>query len=232
MIDGQRVLAIIPARGGSKGLPRKNVLPLAGKPLIAWTIEAAQKSRYIDRVILSSDDEEIIGVARQSGCDVPFVRPAALAADASGTMDVLRHALAEVPGFDVVVLLQPTSPLRAAGDIDATVEDCVQGGRPASVTVTPSAKPPEWMYRRDGAGCLSPVLPDVSATRRQELPPAYVVNGAVYAARVDWLLEHGSFVGPETGSVVMPQERSVDIDTAFDLAVAELVLQHIKESQS
>ena len=134
MIDGRSVLAIIPARGGSKGVPRKNIRPLGGKPLIAWTIEAAHRSAWIDRLILSSEDQEIIDTACAWGCDVPFVRPAELARDCTPGIDPVLHALKQLPSFDLVVLLQPTSPLRSAADIDRCIERCQRGGAPAAVT--------------------------------------------------------------------------------------------------
>ena len=117
-----KVLAVIPARGGSKGLVRKNILDLAGIPLIAWTIEAAKRSKYIDRVVLSSDDDEIMAVAKHYGCEVPFRRPSALASDDAASLDVLFHAIEKVPGYDYVILLQPTSPLRTFTDIDSAFE--------------------------------------------------------------------------------------------------------------
>lgn len=122
MINGRRVLAVIPARGGSKRVPRKNIREVAGKPLIAWTINAAKGSRYIDRCIVSTDDEEVADIARQCGGDVPFMRPAEFARDDSSSIDVLRHAVGKVPGYDIIVLLQPTSPERTSADIDAALE--------------------------------------------------------------------------------------------------------------
>lgn len=128
-IDKSKVLALITARGGSKGLPRKNVLQVAGRPLIAWTIEAALKSNIVDRVVLSSDDNEIIETAKSWGCSVPFRRPAHLANDTASSMQVVLHALEQLPGFDYVILLQPTSPLRTASDIDAAFHELKSTGR-------------------------------------------------------------------------------------------------------
>lgn len=134
MINNKKILAIIPARGGSKGLPRKNIRELAGKPLIAWTIEAGRKSKYIDRLIVSSEDFEIIEVAKKYGAEIPFVRPKHLAEDESLGLDPVFHALRELPGYDIVVLLQPTSPLRLTEDIDACIEQLIDsGGLHASV---------------------------------------------------------------------------------------------------
>lgn len=122
MVHGKRVLAVIPARGGSKRVPRKNIRPVAGKPLLAWTIDAAKASKYIDRCIVSTDDEEVADIARQCGAEVPFMRPAELAQDESSSIEMLRHAARKLPDHDIIVLLQPTSPERTAADIDAALE--------------------------------------------------------------------------------------------------------------
>src|SRR5690242_3805240 len=145
MFRDRSILAIVPARGGSKGVPRKNIRALAGKPLIGYSILAAKASRYIDRCILSSDDEEIISVARAAGCEVPFVRPAELASDAADGLDVVRHALKALPGkYDYVVNLQPTSPLRSTGDIDGAIELCVGTGARTCASVVEAQESPYW----------------------------------------------------------------------------------------
>jgi N-acylneuraminate cytidylyltransferase len=144
MIDENSVLGVILARGGSKGFPRKNVRELAGKPIIAWTIEAGHESEHLDRLILSSDDEEIMAVAEEYGCDVPFRRPEKLVQDDTSSMDALLHAMKQVPDHDYVVLLQPTSPLRTAEDVDATAQ-CYESAAPACVMVTETDKPSQWM---------------------------------------------------------------------------------------
>lgn len=220
-----KTLAIIPARGGSKELPRKNILPVGGRPLIAWTIAAAQGARCIDRLILSSDDAETIAVARALGCEAPFVRPAALATDTATSMEVVRHALASVPGYTRVLLLQPTSPLRTSGDIDGACALMDRRAAPACVSLCPVAESPYWMYRLDESGRLDGLVecPDGSH-RRQDLPPVYRLNGAVYVAEVGWLSSHGGFVGPQTVGYLMPAERSLDIDTPQDLACFEALI--------
>jgi len=222
VIDGLSVLGLITARGGSRGVPRKNVRMVAGRPLIAWTTGAARASQRLDRLVLSSDDDEIMGVARALGCDVPFRRPAELATDTAPSMDVVAHALAQLPGYDIVVLLQPTSPLRSAADIDASLRLMVDSGAPACVSVRPALDHPYWTYRTDGAGRLLPyVRPDAGvAARRQDLPPAFALNGAIYAARVERLLETGSFLVDGTVAYEMPLDRSLDVDTESDLASA------------
>jgi N-acylneuraminate cytidylyltransferase len=223
MIDGLRVLAVIPARGGSKELQRKNVLPLAGRPLLAWTVRAALASVYLDRVVLSSDDPEIQEAARTEGCDVPFDRPADLALDTTSSMEVLKHALAHLPGYDMVVLLQPTSPLRETGDIDGCIKYCAQGV-PSVVSVVELDKSPHWIFKKTSDGCLQPLLSDPMPVRRQDALPAYALNGAVYVARVAWLKDRRSFIGEATRSWEMPKERSIDIDTRLDMVIAEAII--------
>lgn len=225
MIDGHRVLGVIAARGGSKGLPRKNVLALAGRPLIAWTIEAARESRYLDRVIASTDDDEIARIAKQYGCETPFRRPARLARDETPGVEPVLHAVRELPGFDYVVLLQPTSPLRTAADIDAALEKCLAANADACVSVTPADTPPEWMYTLDGADRLAPLVAgEAMPSRRQDAARVYELNGAVYAVRVSALLEQGRLVTSDAVGYVMPPDRSADIDTELDLRWCELLM--------
>jgi N-acylneuraminate cytidylyltransferase len=221
MICGKSVLALIPARGGSKGLPGKNTMPLGGRPLIQWTIEAARGSRFVDRVVLSSDDETIIGIAARCGCEVPFRRPAALASDTAAMIDVALHALEAVPGHGVLVLLQPTSPLRTSADIDAACELFAGSGAPSCVSVSPAEQSPYWMYGLGVRGELLPILePPEGVARRQDLPPVYVLNGAIYVADVAALKRSRSFVTRGTVGYTMPAERSIDIDTAADFEAA------------
>ncbi|MDH4395560.1 MAG: acylneuraminate cytidylyltransferase family protein [Limnobacter sp.] len=211
------VLAVITARGGSKGLPRKNVLPAAGKPLIVWTVEAAFASTVINRVILSSDDDEIMEVAAAAGCDIPFRRPTDLASDKASSMDVVFHALQELPGYDFVVLLQPTSPLRTAEDIDEAFHLMQAHNAPACVSVTEVEQSPYWMYKLTDDDRLTGLLEPLSGvSRRQDLPSVYTLNGAIYIANVEWLLKSGSFIGPETVAYKMPKSRSIDIDDDID----------------
>jgi N-acylneuraminate cytidylyltransferase len=225
MFGNKRVLALIPARGGSKGVPGKNIRALAGKPLLAWTVAAAQGSRYIDRIVLSSDDEAILEVGRCCGAETPFVRPAHLSGDQARGVDVVVHAIEAVPGYDYVVLLQPTSPLRAVEDIDGAIELMMQRTAPACVSVTRADKSPYWMYFVDQAGGMAPVLKrEQRAVNRQELPDVYVLNGAVYVAEISWFLQHRSFLTEQTVAYPMPQARSVDIDTERDFAVTEWIL--------
>ena len=216
------VLAVIPARGGSKGIPRKNIRLLAGRPLIVWTIDAARAAPGIDRIVVSTDDAEIADVARAAGADVPFMRPEALAQDTTPGLDPVLHALAEVPGHATVVLLQPTSPLRTAADIGACL---ALAARAPSVVSLREARDHPWLtYAPGEGGHLRPLHDGPPPARRQDLPVALALNGAVYVADVAWLTHGRRFVGPETLGHVMPPERSVDIDTPFDWTVAEALL--------
>jgi CMP-N,N'-diacetyllegionaminic acid synthase len=224
MIDGERVLAVIPARGGSKGVPGKNIRPAGGKPLIAWTIEAAQASRTIDRLVLSSDNAEIIRTAVELGCEAPFVRSAELSEDRAPVIEVVLDALRRCPGFEWMVLLQPTSPLRLAADIDGAVERCVALKAPSCVSVAEARETPYWMYTLDEGARLKPLVEDASHLCRQELPPAYLLNGAVYVARTDWITAGRAFISRETVAYEMPVERSLDIDTETDFALFEILL--------
>lgn len=224
MIGNNSVLAIIPARGGSKGIPGKNIRPLLGKPLIAWTIEEARKSTYIDRLILSSDDPQIIDAAQACGCEVPFVRPAALARDDTPGIAPVIHAVQQLPGYDYVALLQPTSPLRRAEDIDMCIRLCVEQNANSCVTVAEAEQHPNWMYTLDAKGRMMPLLPDNDMyVRRQDLPPVYRLNGAVYVAKTDWLVAHNSFLADGVLASPMPQDRSIDIDSETDFQLAALL---------
>jgi CMP-N,N'-diacetyllegionaminic acid synthase len=228
LISGEKVLAVIPARGGSKGIPRKNIRLLDGKPLIAWSIEAAQRSKHIDHVIVSSDDSEIIDVARSWGCDVPFVRPAELARDDTPGIAPVLHALQSVQAFECVVLLQPTSPLRTSEDIDGCLDLMYRMKSPACVSLTEAQHSPYWMYTLDGSNRMAPVLnSSAPILRRQDSPRICLLNGAVYTARSQWLMERQTFLADETVGYMMPPERSLDIDTEIDFVVAEHCIRQL-----
>ncbi len=228
MIDGNRILAIIPARGGSKGIKNKNIAALAGKPLLQWTIEAAKKSKYVDRIVLSSDDPEIQGIAELLGCEVPFTREAHLATDEASTIDVLVDVLERVAGFDVVVLLQPTSPLRTAEDIDSCLNLMMQDGAPSVVSLCEVEDHPALVVKFQNENQITPFLPHPSSQslRRQDLPGAFRLNGAVYAAKIHWLFRERSFTAQGSVGFVMPKRRSIDIDDRDDLFTAEQLLSN------
>ena len=225
------IVALIPARGGSKGIPRKNLAPLAGRPLIAWTIAAALGSADLSRVIVSTDDEEIAKVAREHGAEVPFLRPPELAADDSGALGVALHTLdwlAETEGGEpeYLLLLQPTSPLRRTADIDGAIGLARARNADAVVSVGP-AEPHPFLTRRVGeTGALSSfILLSEKPARRQDFPPAYVLNGALYLNRSTSLRATRTFEPEGALAFLMPAERSLDIDTPLDLRLAAVLLQ-------
>ena len=217
MIAGQRVLAVIPARGGSKGIPGKNLRTAAGRPLIVWTIEAARGAPSIDLAIVSTDDDSIATVASAAGCLVPFKRPKDLASDTATTTDVVIHALDHFPDYQVVMVLQPTSPLRSADQIEAAVGLFAESGAPACVSVRAVDDSPYWMYRMHADGRLDPVIDSPALIcRRQDLPAVYSLNGAIYIAKTDWFRRTRSFLSRETIGFPMPTHSSLDIDTQSD----------------
>lgn len=226
MIGGDKVLALIPARGGSKGVPGKNIREIGGKPLIAWTIDAAKGARCVDRVILSSDDADIIRVAKEYGCEVPFVREARLAQDDTTTMEVVFDTLERCPGYDWVLLLQPTSPLRSADDIDRAAERCLRHDAPACVSVCMAQESPYWMFTMRADDQLEALLPNFQLTRRQDLPPVYSLNGAIYLARTEWLRQQKKFISEGTVSYEMPVQRSIDIDSESDFQQLKIFLEN------
>jgi CMP-N,N'-diacetyllegionaminic acid synthase len=224
-------VGIIPARGGSKGIPGKNLKPAAGKPLIAWTIETALAATLLDRVIVSTDSAEIADVARRYGAEVPFIRPADLAQDHTPGIEPVLHAvqwLEENEGYqpDIIVLLQPTSPLRIPEDIDSAIELIQEKRADAIVSVTPAEAHPYWMKQIDDSGRMTDFIKlDQPIDRRQDLPELYTVNGAIYVARYEVLMQQKTFDTDNTFSLVMPPERSLDIDTPWDLYLADLILR-------
>ena len=231
MAEQGRIVALITARGGSKSVPRKNVALLAGKPLISWTIEAAVQSQNLLQVIVSTDDNEIAEVAKTWGAIVPFLRPDELAQDDSSHISVVVHAirwLEEHEKFrpEYLVLLQPTSPFRAVEDIDGVIELARAMDAEAVVSVMGTHHHPYLTYRLSEQGTLSEfVLGDIAYPRRQDLPPAYFINGAIYMNRCESLLSKQTFYPEGMFGYIMPPERSFQIDSAWDHHVAELIMR-------
>jgi CMP-N,N'-diacetyllegionaminic acid synthase len=221
------MIALIPARGGSRRVPRKNLRRVGGKPLIAWTIEAARDARAVDRVIVTTDDPEIADVARDHGAEIPFLRPPILATDTATSADVVTHALRALHMAELAdssfALLQPTSPLRTASDIDAAADMLAAGD--AVVSVTPMAHSVRWLRTIDSDGFLHPWL----AADVRDLT-LYQLNGAIYMMRTDRFLRDGELIPSMARAYVMPQERSVDIDTEFDLNLCDLILNEHEAS--
>jgi CMP-N-acetylneuraminic acid synthetase len=227
-----RVLGVITARGGSKGVPRKNLRLLGGKPLFVWTADAARKATRLTRVIASTDDDAIAAVARDSGIEVPFLRPAELATDTAPTLPVLQHAVAalEAAGdvFDAVCLLQPTNPLRTADTIDACIDLLARSGADSVVTTlpVPAEHNPHWVYFQDGDGSLQIATGEKTPIpRRQDLPPAFHREGSVYVTRRSVLMERASLYGTRLVGYPLDPARCVNIDTPDDFERAEALLR-------
>lgn len=222
------MVAIIPARGGSKGVPRKNIRLLGGKPLLAYTAEAALASSKLARVILSTDDLEIAEVGRSCGIDVPFLRPTELARDDTPTLPVLQHAVrfleAQGERIDAVCLLQPTNPFRTTGTIDACIELLESSNADAVVTMLPVPLEynPHWVYFSDAEGFLRLSTGESAPIpRRQLLPPAFHREGSVYVTRRDILMQQASLFGARLLGYTVDPKSSVNIDTSADWATAE-----------
>ncbi|MGE4556715.1 MAG: acylneuraminate cytidylyltransferase family protein [Desulfovibrionaceae bacterium] len=223
-------LGFIPARGGSKGVPGKNLKPLAEKPLIHWTIEAALASR-LDRVLLSTDAADIAEAARQAGAEAPFLRPAEFSGDASVMDDAILHALKwlrDTDGWipDVIVVLQPTSPLRRSEHIDGCLDLLIRERACSVVSVSdPMEHPSEMVYwtPQDGMRSFLESCPNMGSVQRQAYPKCYFVNGAVYAFTRE-ALENGQRMGAQTLPFFMEQKDSIDIDTPDDFEIAEALM--------
>jgi N-acylneuraminate cytidylyltransferase len=232
MLHRPKVLAVIPARGGSKGVPRKNIRPICGRPLISYTIEHARTAQHLFyRIIVSTDDEEIASVARQYGAEAPFLRPANLARDESPVIPMLQHAVNFVEQqdgitMDWICLLQPTEPFRTSTDLEQCLELSASGGCDSVISVVRVfATHPILMKRIEGDRLLPFCLEEREGTRRQEYdPPAYMRNGSIYLTRRDVLMRQNSIWGQTIRPYVMPLERSVSIDTDLDLKLAEIMM--------
>lgn len=224
------VLGVVPARGGSKGIPQKNLAMIAGRPLLAYTADAARASRHLSRVVVSTDDESIAAAARALGLEVPFMRPADLAADDTPMLPVLQHAAREVAragsAADIVVLLQPTSPLRRASHIDDAIEllQSTAADSIVSVVEVPHQFSPVSVMRLDG-GRLRPFLDGPPVTRRQDKPRVYARNGPAVLAVRRHVLDAGSLYGSDSRPLLMAAADSLDVDGPDDLALAEFLLQ-------
>ena len=233
MIEGLRVLALVPARAGSKGLPGKNIRPLLGKPLLAWPIEAARASRYVDRVVISTDSAEFAALAQAAGADVPFLRPAEHASDAAPSIAFIEHALDALAAagdrYDLLVLLEPTSPLTEAADIDAALETLV-AARPIAesivgVTALVSTHP-AFAVRLDARGLMQPyaaasfgLLP-----RRQDSEPLYSLDGSLYISTVEAIRRERGFCHARTLPFITPRWKSFEVDDLVDFICIEAIL--------
>lgn len=227
-----KLLGLIPARGGSKGLPGKNIRPLAGLPLIGWTLRAARESGALERILVTTDSPEIAAVAASLGAPVPWLRPAELAGDLSPSIDFVVHALDRLKADDgwepdAVMLLQPTSPFRSADSIRRAAAAFAAAGVESLASVSPVATHPWSCYFLDAGGRLRRAVPDApEILRRQDLPPAYAPDGSIYVTTPRRLRERRGFLEPGTVAFPTPPGESADIDTAEDWTRAEAALRN------
>lgn len=230
MIKNKRVLAIIPARGGSKRLPRKNVLDLAGKPLVAWTIEAGLRSKYVDRVVVSSDDNEILKISRHFGASV-IQRPDILASDTATSFNAIKHAIDHIGGeYDYIVLLQPTSPFRNEKHIDEAVELLVSKNAEAIIGVCEVEHSPLWSNTLGDKLSMEGFLHKVDSSKRsQDLEAYYRLNGAIYICERNRLLgEKTFFLKNNIYAYIMERESSIDIDEEIDFQFSCFMMERLK----
>lgn len=221
-----KIVALIPARGGSKGVPRKNIKLLGGKPLIEWTIQEAKKLKEIDRIIVSTDDEEIANIAISLGAEVPFLRPKNFALDNTPGVDTALHAIKELEPFDWLLLLQPTSPFRKKKDIKGMIDFALLNNLNSAVSVNEFKINPYLIYEKDKDGIIKLFYKEKNKIfTRQELNPFYKVNGALYFCKRKWLLKEKSFITDHTYAYEMPEDRSLDIDTFSDWQEAEMKIK-------
>ena len=220
------LLALIPARGGSKGIPRKNIRGFCGKPLLQWSIDVALASRSVDLVVVSTDDPEIADVALACGAEVPFLRPPELATDTAPGIGTVLHAMHQLPEVSGVLLLQPTSPLRTVEDIKGIINVYKDAKNQSVVSVSPSHKHPAWIFGLTPENVLQTLSEFPMADCRQQLPPTYALNGSLYLASRSFLEREKSFLSQNTLGFVMPPERSVDIDTMLDWQWGEFLSQY------
>ena len=242
MIDGHKVLALVPARYGSKGLPLKNIRPLHGKPLLVWPVEAALASSYVDRVIVSTDSEDFAVVARAAGADVPFLRPPELATDTAPSIDFILHAIDSLAKdgdhYDYLILLEPTSPLTDTEDIDCALENLLAHRSKADSIVGVSAMVsthPAFAVRITPGGLVHPyaVASFAQMPRRQDTEPLFSLDGSLYASTVGALLSKRGFCHERTLPYVTPRHKSFEVDDLVDFICIEAILTNrhlIKQS--
>ena len=220
-----KMMAIIPARGGSKGLPRKNLRPLGGIPLIAWTIKAAKESQLIDFVVVTSDDPEILDIAQQFGADHLISRPKFLASDNATTIQVVDHVLELLPPPKTFVLLQPTSPLRSSAVLNHAIDFFIENNALSLVSVTESSESPYWTFLIQNQS-LVPVIPTLQMPNlRQQIPKTFVLNGAIYISDTQLFLKIRKFVSEYSLPYIMEKQISIDIDSLEDFEAASIILE-------
>lgn len=229
MYKDKRILAIIPARGGSKGIPNKNIIDLCGKPLIQYSIDAAKNSKYIDKVIISTDSEKIAEVSKRYGADVPFLRPESISGDSAKSSDVVVHSIEFLESeceekYDYIILLQPTSPLRTTKHIDEAISVCIDNNKESLVSVKEVSENPVIMRTIENDKLNEVLRFNGDNLRRQDLPKFYIFNGSIYITTVDFIKNKRIFVDDSTIPFIMDYKVSIDIDNMIDLKVAEYII--------
>lgn len=228
-------MGIIPARGGSKGIPRKNIRLLGDKPLLAWTVQTALQSAVLDRLILTTEDEEIAEVGRTYGCEVPFLRPQELATDETPGIEPVLHALNWLEAYEgyvpeFVMLLQPTSPFRTSEQMKQALKQISTSSFDSLVSVVEPKHPPQWMFIKNADKALKPLLSTERPTRRQELSESYALNGAIYLTRTTVLKREKTFLPESTMGFEMDRLTSLDLDDMVDWKVAECLLSSVENT--
>lgn len=237
MLGSRRILGLIPARAGSKGLPGKNIKLLAGIPLICWTVKAAIESNFLDTVVVSTDCPEIARTAMAAGALAPFIRPPELASDSAASVEVVLHALdyyaQQGTNFDSVVLLEPTSPLRDATDIDRSLAKMIEANARAIVSVCRAeSSHPAFVFRQTFDGHLVPFMErSPTGVRRQEIEPMYFLDGSIYASEVQALRERRSFYHSDTIAYEVPKWKSFEIDDIEDFEIVEALASYKRLGQ-
>ena len=221
-----KILGLIPARGGSKGIPKKNLYLFNKKPLIQWTIESALESNLLDRIIVNTDDESIANFSRSKGVEVPFLREPHLAQDDSRIVDAVLNVLEKLINFDFILLLQPTSPLRTKEDITNIIKLQKQYNASSLVSVCEAKENPALFYEINNDNYLSKSFEKYKGSNRQEYKRNYIINGALYLSSVENLKNNKSFITNKTIPYVMPRERSIDIDDITDIRWGEFIQKY------
>lgn len=231
MYKGKRILAIIPARGGSKGLPGKNIRELCGKPLIAWSIEHAQKSKYVDEIFISTDSQEIANVAEKYGAPCPELRPAELARDTAPSSEFIVYTIQKLQkegkSFDYFILLEPTSPLRDVEDVDKSIEIMVDNPEAESMMGVTKAEDtnPAFMVKLGENGMMIPFMGKAETLRRQDIPDAFYFEGTVYLSKCDAYVEKRAFYHDKTLPYIVPKWKSFEIDDIIDFTIIEAIMK-------
>ncbi|MBA5851073.1 acylneuraminate cytidylyltransferase family protein [Clostridium sp. cel8] len=233
VINNKKVLAIIPARGGSKGIPRKNIKNINGRPLISYSIEEARKSKYIDKLIVSTEDSEIAKISKKFGAEIPFLRPKELSKDTTPGIEPILHAVSWFKNkgitFDYVMCLQCTSPFRKYSQIDKAIEVLIEKNGDSIVSVCESEITPYWMKKIEYGKLKDFLDSNIFYTRRQDAPKVYRLNGAIYMAKIDVLVKYKNWYTENTLPYVMDEISSIDIDNMLDFKFVEFLM---KESQN